>query len=177
MGITPRLHWLRPLPRLRRYFLVRWIALLAEIPVALIRPPAARREEQQMESEVCNLLRLFGPHFLTRLDEPAYRLSCANRRRPKLLLLDEPTTGLSPKPVNQVLESMQQMNRDLDVAILMVEQNAELALSIAHRGYVLQNGVIKLSGSAAELLADANNREAHLGRSPGNVETDIPITL
>jgi branched-chain amino acid transport system ATP-binding protein len=58
----------------------------------------------------------------------------------------------------------------------MVEQNAELALSIAHRGYVLQNGAIKLSGSATELLADTNIREAYLGSAPGSIETDIPIS-
>jgi branched-chain amino acid transport system ATP-binding protein len=97
--------------------------------------------------------------------------------RPKLICMDEPTMGLSPKLVDQVLESIQQMNRELGVAVLMVEQNAELALSIAHRGYVLQNGMIKLSGSAADLLGDANIREAYLGRTPGNVETDTPIPL
>jgi branched-chain amino acid transport system ATP-binding protein len=61
--------------------------------------------------------------------------------------------------------------------VLMVEQNAELALSIAHRGYVLQNGAIKLSGSAAELLADTTIREAYLGSAPGSIETGIPIPL
>jgi branched-chain amino acid transport system ATP-binding protein len=97
--------------------------------------------------------------------------------RPKLICMDEPTMGLSPKLVDQVLESIQTMNRELGVAVLMVEQNAELALSIAHRGYVLQNGAIKLSGSAAELLADTNIREAYLGSAPGSIETDIPIPL
>jgi branched-chain amino acid transport system ATP-binding protein len=95
--------------------------------------------------------------------------------RPKLICMDEPTMGLSPKLVDQVLESIQTMNRELGVAVLMVEQNAELALSIAHRGYVLQNGAIKLSGSASELLADTNIREAYLGSAPGSIETDIPI--
>jgi branched-chain amino acid transport system ATP-binding protein len=95
--------------------------------------------------------------------------------RPKLICMDEPTMGLSPKLVEQVLESIQQMNRELGVAVLMVEQNGELALSIAHRGYVLQNGLIKLSGSSAELLIDANIREAYLGRAPESVETNVPI--
>jgi ABC-type branched-subunit amino acid transport system ATPase component len=95
--------------------------------------------------------------------------------RPKLICMDEPTMGLSPILVDQVLESIQRINREFGVAVLMVEQNAELALSIAHRGYVLQNGMIKLSGSASDLLADTNIREAYLGRAPGSVETDVPI--
>jgi branched-chain amino acid transport system ATP-binding protein len=95
--------------------------------------------------------------------------------RPKLICMDEPTMGLSPILVDQVLESIQRINREFGVAVLMVEQNAELALSIAHRGYVLQNGMIKLSGSASDLLADTNIRDAYLGRAPGSVETDVPI--
>jgi branched-chain amino acid transport system ATP-binding protein len=439
IGLTPLLHWLRPLPRLRRYFLLRWIALLVEVLVAVIRPPAVRREELELELEVRGQLQMFGTRLLPRLEEPAFRFSYANRRRteiaralvsrpklllldeptagmnatetqemlqqlmalkeaghtillvehklelvmalsdrvlvldsgrliaqgtptevrhspevieaylgkrrtqtrpsasasvtngpallelreinvfyghfhalrdvslqvgkremvcllggnasgksttmktilhllqprsgrilmegqptegwptqriiragiasvpearrvfpdmtveenllmgaytrgsrrllkddlerqyqafprlaerrrqqagllsggeqqmlafaralmsrPKLICMDEPTMGLSPKLVDQVLESIQTMNRELGVAVLMVEQNAELALSIAHRGYVLQNGAIKLSGSAAELLADTNIREAYLGSAPGSIETDIPIPL
>jgi ABC-type branched-subunit amino acid transport system ATPase component len=439
IGLTPRLRWLRPLPRLRNYLLLRWIALLAEVIIALIRPPGARREELQLESEVTDQLKIFGPRLLPRSNEPAYRFSYANRRRteiaralvsrpklllldeptagmnttetqemlqqllalkaegqtmllvehkldlvmalsdrvlvldsgrliaqgtptevshspevieaylgkrrtqisvasptpfpggapllelheinvfydhfhalrdvslrvgkheivcllggnasgksttmksilhllqprsgrilvegqpttgwttqriiqagiasvpearrvfpdmtieenllmgaytsgsrrlvaadlerqygafprlaerrrqragtlsggeqqmlafaralmsrPKLICMDEPTMGLSPKLVDQVLESIQQMNRELGVAVLMVEQNAELALSIAHRGYVLQNGAITLSGSATELLSDVNIREAYLGRAPGSVETNVPIPL
>jgi branched-chain amino acid transport system ATP-binding protein len=439
IGLTPVLHWLRPLPRLRRYFLLRWIALLVEVLVAVIRPPAVRREELELELEVRGQLQMFGTRLLPRLEEPAFRFSYANRRRteiaralvsrpklllldeptagmnatetqemlqqlmalkeaghtillvehklelvmalsdrvlvldsgrliaqgtptevrhspevigaylgkrrtqirpsasasvtsgpallelreinvfyghfhalrdvslqvgkremvcllggnasgksttmktilhllqprsgrilmegqptegwptqriiragiasvpearrvfpdmtveenllmgaytrgsrrllkddlerqyqafprlaerrrqqagllsggeqqmlafaralmsrPKLICMDEPTMGLSPKLVDQVLESIQTMNRELGVAVLMVEQNAELALSIAHRGYVLQNGAIKLSGSAAELLADTNIREAYLGSAPGSIETDIPIPL
>jgi len=84
---------------------------------------------------------------------------------PKLICMDEPTMGLAPIVVDQVLESIQRINRDLGIAVFIVEQSAELALSIAHRGYVLVNGVVRLQGSASELLADPEIREAYLGAS------------
>jgi branched-chain amino acid transport system ATP-binding protein len=82
---------------------------------------------------------------------------------PKLICMDEPTMGLAPIIVDQVLESIQRINRELGIAVFMVEQSAELALSIAHRGYVLVNGVVRLQGTAAELLANPEIREAYLG--------------
>jgi ABC-type branched-subunit amino acid transport system ATPase component len=85
--------------------------------------------------------------------------------RPKLICMDEPTMGLAPIVVEQVLDTIERINRELGVAVFMVEQNAELALSIAHRGYVLVNGVVRLSGTAAELLANPEIREAYLGQS------------
>lgn len=84
--------------------------------------------------------------------------------RPRLVCMDEPTMGLSPKLVEQVLEYIQRINRELGIAVLMVEQNAELALSIAHRGYVLQTGVMRLAGTANQLLSNAAVREAYLGK-------------
>ncbi|WP_156758798.1 ABC transporter ATP-binding protein [Microbacterium karelineae] len=82
---------------------------------------------------------------------------------PKLICMDEPTMGLAPIVVDQVLESIRRINRELGIAVFMVEQSAELALSIAHRGYVLVNGVVRLQGTAAELLANPEIREAYLG--------------
>lgn len=84
--------------------------------------------------------------------------------RPRLICMDEPTMGLAPKIVDQVLDTIQQINRDLGISVFMVEQNAELALSIAHRAYVLVNGVVTLSGGANELIRDPRIREAYLGR-------------
>lgn len=84
--------------------------------------------------------------------------------RPKLICMDEPTMGLAPIIVDQVLDTITRINDELGVAVFMVEQNAELALSIAHRGYVLVNGVVTLSGPAAELIADPRIREAYLGQ-------------
>ncbi|MGO1629153.1 ABC transporter ATP-binding protein [Microbacterium sp.] len=92
--------------------------------------------------------------------------------KPRLICMDEPTMGLAPIVVDQVLESIQRINRELGVAVFMVEQAAELALSIAHRGYVLVNGVVRLEGSARELLADPEIREAYLGQSAEEQDPD-----
>jgi branched-chain amino acid transport system ATP-binding protein len=83
--------------------------------------------------------------------------------RPKLLLMDEPSMGLAPILVERNFEIIQQVHES-GVAILVVEQNANVSLSIADRGYVLQTGRIVLSGAAAELLADEGLRKAYLGR-------------
>lgn len=83
--------------------------------------------------------------------------------RPKLICMDEPTMGLAPIIVEQVLARIAEINRELGISVLMVEQNAELALSIASRGYVLRTGEVALSGSAAELITNPAIREAYLG--------------
>ena len=82
--------------------------------------------------------------------------------RPKLICMDEPTMGLSPLYVDRVLELVRDINRT-GTTIFMVEQNASLALQIAHRGYVLQTGRIVLTGSAQDLLNDPRIRDAYLG--------------
>jgi branched-chain amino acid transport system ATP-binding protein len=84
--------------------------------------------------------------------------------RPKLVCMDEPTMGLAPKLVDQVLDEIARINAELGVAVLLVEQQAELALSIASRGYVLATGEIVLQGQAQELLDDPQIREAYLGK-------------
>jgi branched-chain amino acid transport system ATP-binding protein len=83
--------------------------------------------------------------------------------RPKLLLMDEPSMGLAPILVERNFEIIHQVHES-GVAILVVEQNANVSLSIADRGYVLQTGRIVLSGKAAELLEHEDLRKAYLGR-------------
>jgi branched-chain amino acid transport system ATP-binding protein len=85
--------------------------------------------------------------------------------RPRLVCMDEPTMGLSPKLVDQVLDEIVRINRELGVAVLFVEQQAELALSIASRGYVLATGAIVLEGTAQELLDNPQIQEAYLGKA------------
>lgn len=82
--------------------------------------------------------------------------------RPKLMLLDEPSMGLAPVLVDQILEVITTL-RDRGVTLLIVEQNAFAALSIADRGYVMETGRITLSGTASKLIADPRVREAYLG--------------
>ena len=84
---------------------------------------------------------------------------------PRLICMDEPTMGLSPKLVDQVLEQIAALRDQLGISILLVEQQAELALSIADYGYVLQNGLIRLEGPARQLLTDERVRQAYLGKA------------
>lgn len=83
--------------------------------------------------------------------------------RPKLLLLDEPSLGLSPLLVNTIFDAISRINRDLGTAILVVEQNARVALKASHRGYVLENGRIVMEGTSQELLNNEDLKEFYLG--------------
>jgi branched-chain amino acid transport system ATP-binding protein len=82
--------------------------------------------------------------------------------RPKLLLLDEPSLGLAPQLVETIFRTLREVNQK-GVSILLVEQNAHLALSLAHYGYVLETGEVFMSGPGRELLASPEVRKAYLG--------------
>jgi branched-chain amino acid transport system ATP-binding protein len=82
--------------------------------------------------------------------------------RPKLLLLDEPSLGLAPQIVREIFSVIRQLNQS-GVTILLVEQNANLALEIADRGYVLEAGYLTLTGKASDLLTDERVKQAYLG--------------
>jgi len=83
--------------------------------------------------------------------------------RPRLLLLDEPSLGLAPMVVKQIFEILIKINTENKTTIFLVEQNANLALQVAHRGYVMENGRITLSDTAANLYANEDVRKAYLG--------------
>ena len=91
-------------------------------------------------------------------------LARALMSRPRLICMDEPTMGLSPLFVDRVLDLIAAINKE-GVAVFMVEQNASLALRIAHHGYVVQTGRIVLQGSARSLLDDPAIRDAYLGQA------------
>ena len=82
--------------------------------------------------------------------------------RPKLLLLDEPSLGLAPLIVKQIFEAVRELNRSQGLTVFLVEQNAFHALKLAHRGYVMVNGVITMSGTGRDLLANPQVRAAYL---------------
>lgn len=90
-------------------------------------------------------------------------MSRALMARPKLLLLDEPSMGLAPLVIKQIFEIIKQINKENNTTIFLVEQNANQALHIADRGYVMENGRITLAGPADELLANTDIQKAYLG--------------
>ncbi len=83
--------------------------------------------------------------------------------RPKLLLLDEPSLGLAPLIVLKIFDVIRRLNAEEGMSVLIVEQNARLALKLAHRGYVMETGTITMSDSASSLLNDQRVKDAYLG--------------
>jgi branched-chain amino acid transport system ATP-binding protein len=90
-------------------------------------------------------------------------ISRAIMARPKVLLLDEPSLGLAPLIVQQIFEIIRQINEENGTTIFLVEQNANQALKVAHRGYVMENGRITMTDDAKKLLANEEVRKAYLG--------------
>ena len=111
------------------------------------------------------------PRLKERRNQPAGTLSGGEQQmlamgralmcKPKMLLLDEPSMGLSPLYVNEIFDIIQKINKD-GVTVLLVEQNAKKALSIANRAYVLETGNIVLSGDAKELMNNDRVKKAYL---------------
>jgi branched-chain amino acid transport system ATP-binding protein len=116
--------------------------------------------------------RLF-PRLRERRDQLAHTLSGGEQQmvaigrglmaRPRLLLVDEPTLGLAPRVVAEILDVLRQINREQGVTVLFIEQNVELALSIAHRGYILESGHVLLDGAADALRSSEEVRRVFLG--------------
>lgn len=130
-----------------------------------------RSDRAAVAADLERILGLF-PRLRQRPDQSAGTLSGGEQQmvamaralmgRPKLICMDEPTMGLSPLYVDRVLELIRDINR-AGTTVFMVEQNASLALQIAHRGYVLQAGRMVLDGAAGVLLRDPRIRDAYLG--------------
>ncbi|PWC33399.1 branched-chain amino acid ABC transporter ATP-binding protein [Azospirillum sp. TSO35-2] len=101
--------------------------------------------------------------YLSGGEQQMLAIGRAMMARPKLILMDEPSMGLSPLMVKEVFSIVQQINRDLGVTILLVEQNARMALQAATRGYIMENGKVVLDGTAEELRNNEDVKEFYLG--------------
>jgi branched-chain amino acid transport system ATP-binding protein len=130
-----------------------------------------REDKEEIQKDVDEVFRQF-PVLLERRDQPGGTLSGGEQQmlamarallaRPKMLIMDEPSMGLSPLFVEKVFEIIRDLHQR-GITILLVEQNANMALSIAQRGYVLQTGNIVLHDTAANLLRDPLMQKAYLG--------------
>lgn len=131
-----------------------------------------RTDRNQIAGDLEYVFSLF-PILETRRNQPGGTLSGGEQQmlaisralmaRPKLLLLDEPSLGLAPLVVKQIFEIIVRINEAHGTTIFLVEQNANLALRTAHRGYVMENGKITLADTAERLLADEKVQQAYLG--------------
>ena len=83
--------------------------------------------------------------------------------KPKLLLLDEPSMGLAPIVVNDIFATIRKLNHEKGVTIVLIEQNARLALKTADRAYVIETGAVQLSGDAKQLASNPRVRDLYLG--------------
>ncbi len=101
--------------------------------------------------------------YLSGGEQQMLAIGRAMMARPKLILMDEPSMGLSPLMVKEVFSIVQQINKDLGVTILLVEQNARMALQAASRGYIMENGKVVLDGTAEELRNNEDVKEFYLG--------------
>ena len=90
-------------------------------------------------------------------------ISRAIMSKPKLLLLDEPSLGLAPIIIKQIFNIIKKINQELKTTIFLVEQNANLALKVADRGYVMETGTITMSDTGETLLANEEVKKAYLG--------------
>lgn len=131
-----------------------------------------RRDKEEIRRDVEYIYSLF-PILAERRSQRGGTLSGGEQQmlaisralmgRPKLLLLDEPSLGLAPIIVQQIFDIIRKVNEENGTTIFLVEQNANLALKLAHKGYVMETGRITMADKCENLLADENVRRAYLG--------------
>ena len=129
----------------------------------------ARRHRAETLPWVESLL----PRLRERADQLAHTLSGGEQQmvaigrglmsRPRFLMVDEPTLGLAPRVITEILDVLRRLNRTEGITMLFIEQNVQLALSLAHRGYVLESGRVLLEGASEALLASDEVRKVFLG--------------
>mgnify|MGYP001014776380 CR=1 FL=1 len=137
-----------------------------------------RNNEDEIQEDLKKVYHYF-PRLEERRDQYAGLLSGGEQQmlalgrglmaKPRIMLVDEPSLGLAPIIVNQIFEMLSVFNKEQHVALLLVEQNAYKALSIADRGYLLSTGVVEMEGKAEDLLATDDIKDIYLGRKVGSL--------
>jgi branched-chain amino acid transport system ATP-binding protein len=157
------------------------IGPLLELGLALLRPVSVKAEEEQLREEVRAILKRFGDRLLPRLDQPAYSLSYANRRRveiaralalrPRLLLLDEPTAGMNPTETAEMQALIAEFKAE-GLTILLIEHKLDMVMRLSDRVIVMDEGKKIAEGPGDEVRNDPNVIEAYLGHGSSQAAGD-----